>query len=226
MALRITCPYCSRKHELAEPYPLPGSDLHCWCGAGLSISYPAGLMDRLRKRGIRFQDDPLPGDLEDESSEIPSVGGAPVENINPLPTQKLDKPIAAPPELEEESPLQDLPALDIWKRLNTQETERPQAADPLAEEATIVMSKRQQALKAANALASEKSEEVSQLSRELEDTQVSASSSNASLSQATSKLKELNSECKQLTSANDVLVAAATVSEQRQNEMESELNIE
>ena len=149
MALRITCPYCSRKHELAEPYPLPGSDLHCWCGAGLSISYPAGLMDRLRKRGIRFQDDPLPGDLEDESSEIPSVGGAPVENINPLPTQKLDKPIAAPPELEEESPLQDLPALDIWKRLNTQETERPQAADPLAEEATIVMSKRQQALKAA-----------------------------------------------------------------------------
>jgi penicillin-binding protein 1A len=145
MALRITCPYCSRKHELAEPYPLPGSDLHCWCGAGLSISYPAGLMERLRKRGIRFQDDPTSDELaQDDSLETPSMGGAPVELSAPEPTRKLEKPVDRLPELEDEPSLQDLPALDIWERLNTNEP-----VDPLEEEATIVMSKRQQALKAA-----------------------------------------------------------------------------
>ena len=76
MALRITCPYCSRRHELAEPYPLPGSDLHCWCGAALSISYPAGLMERLRKRGIRFQGDADGEELEEDAfmdSAVPKL---------------------------------------------------------------------------------------------------------------------------------------------------------
>lgn len=106
-------------------------------------------MERLRKRGIRFQDDPLPGELEDENVEIPSVSGAPVETTNPLPTRKEEE--APPPGqsgLEKEPSLQDLPALDIWERLNTGEAEKSNA-DPMAEEATIVMSKRQEALKAA-----------------------------------------------------------------------------
>jgi penicillin-binding protein 1A len=148
MALRITCPYCSRKHELAEPYPLPGSDLHCWCGAGLSISYPAGLMERLRNRGIRFQDDPLPGELEEENLEVSSLSGAPAETTNPLPIKKEEAQPAGLSESENEPSLQDLPALDIWERLNNGEAENIEA-DPMADEATIVMSKRQNALKAA-----------------------------------------------------------------------------
>ena len=32
MALRITCPHCGNKHLLAEPFPKPGSELHCECG--------------------------------------------------------------------------------------------------------------------------------------------------------------------------------------------------
>ena len=161
MALRITCPYCSRKHELAEPYPLPGSDLHCWCGAALSISYPAGLMDRLRKRGIRFQGDPEPFEIEEESLERPSMGGAPVESSSPLPSQEdpnpssgldsrtSDDPGAGEARAGAEDSLQNLPALDAWERLNTNETDHPSDPPAAADDETIVMNQRQAALKAA-----------------------------------------------------------------------------
>lgn len=60
MALKITCPHCGRKHELNEPFPMPGTERHCACGRTLSISYPMGMIEKLRSGGKRFQDDPAP----------------------------------------------------------------------------------------------------------------------------------------------------------------------
>ncbi|MEC7240015.1 MAG: PBP1A family penicillin-binding protein [Myxococcota bacterium] len=167
MALKITCPYCSRRHELTEPYPLPGSDLHCWCGAALSISYPAGLMERLRKRGIRFQGDPELDSIDEE--EIPSVEP---DTARPMPTLPLpprpaaDEPLdaALPPRAAESSDLaaptllqgesvSKMPGLDAWNELKPGEgvpsaREPSSTATPLDEE-TVVMSQRQEALKLA-----------------------------------------------------------------------------
>ena len=51
MALKITCPHCGRKHPLDEPFPLPGSERQCDCGRTLSITYPVGMIEKLRTTG-------------------------------------------------------------------------------------------------------------------------------------------------------------------------------
>jgi len=56
MALKITCPHCGHPHRIGSPYPVPGTELQCQCGRVLSISYPKGMMDRLRERGETFSD--------------------------------------------------------------------------------------------------------------------------------------------------------------------------
>jgi penicillin-binding protein 1A len=61
VALKIACPHCSHPHRLSEPYPDPGSEVQCGgCGAALAITYPVGLVDRLRAKGARFLGDPAP----------------------------------------------------------------------------------------------------------------------------------------------------------------------
>ena len=61
MALKISCPHCGNPHRLREPYPDPGCEVQCEsCGATLAITYPVGLVDRLRAKGARFQSDPEP----------------------------------------------------------------------------------------------------------------------------------------------------------------------
>ena len=85
MALKITCPHCSRRHELKQPYPLPGSELHCWCGRALAISYPPGLMDRLRSRGVRFAGDPLPVDASEDETVMDFDARKAMEAMDPLP---------------------------------------------------------------------------------------------------------------------------------------------
>ena len=57
MALKITCPHCGNPLRLEEPYPLPGTERQCSCGRTLSISYPMGLMDALRRKGGRFAEE-------------------------------------------------------------------------------------------------------------------------------------------------------------------------
>ena len=139
MALRITCPYCERRHELAEPYPLPGSDLHCWCGAALSISYPAGLMERLRKKGIRFQGDPGPGELqEDEFTEEEVHSAVSLETASePL------APTSPEPKIEPQDPsLTNLPGLDNWERLPTNEIEQEPEFSSVHED-TVLMEDRE-----------------------------------------------------------------------------------
>ena len=125
MALKISCPHCSRRHELTAPYPLPGSEVHCWCGRGLSISYPAGLVERLRARGLKFQgdDDEQPAD----DSEI--------EVIEKTPTAPTPKP--------HPDALSNLPSLDAWERLPTQETQKSGGDDHYD---TVIMKGRQSAI--------------------------------------------------------------------------------
>lgn len=57
MALKITCPHCSHPRRLSSPYPLPGSEVHCRsCGRVLSISYPPGMVEKLRGKGATFSE--------------------------------------------------------------------------------------------------------------------------------------------------------------------------
>lgn len=83
MALKITCPHCGEPKKLEEPFPQPGTELQCLnCGRALAISYPPGMVGRLRERGVRFSDDPPPPDpsratdhrLQDRN---PPLGGLP-----------------------------------------------------------------------------------------------------------------------------------------------------
>lgn len=63
MALKITCPHCGQPRRLHSPYPLPGSEVHCRsCGRVLSISYPPGMVEKLRKKGVRFAEQVPLGD--------------------------------------------------------------------------------------------------------------------------------------------------------------------
>ena len=55
MALKITCPSCSERNRLEEPFPLPGAEVQCQqCARVLTISYPPGMVSKLRARGVRF----------------------------------------------------------------------------------------------------------------------------------------------------------------------------
>lgn len=61
MALKITCPSCGDPNRLAEPYPMPGAEVQCHaCGRALTISYPPGMVARLRARGVIFVDPAAP----------------------------------------------------------------------------------------------------------------------------------------------------------------------
>jgi len=64
MPLKLTCPNCGTPTRVSEPYPLPGVEIQCvGCATAMSVTYPPGVMDLLRKRGKTFMDDepaPLP----------------------------------------------------------------------------------------------------------------------------------------------------------------------
>lgn len=56
MPLKLPCPVCGRPTRLVEPYPLPGTEIQCYnCGTPLAITYPPGVVDKLKQRGKRFQ---------------------------------------------------------------------------------------------------------------------------------------------------------------------------
>jgi penicillin-binding protein 1A len=122
MALKITCPHCSRRHELKQPYPLPGSELHCWCGRALAISYPPGLMDRLRSRGVRFAGDPLPVDTSEDETVMEFDARKAMDAMESLPE----------PEEEEDSEADAVPRESYSKPAPTAplSDRPPQDADP------------------------------------------------------------------------------------------------
>ncbi len=135
MALRITCPHCGDKHRLAEPFPKPGSELHCACGHTLAISYPPGLTDDLRRRGKRFQGDlepvPIPHQPTEEEDAPTTLSGNYLDiarkydtTLDPLtgkPRQSLGdaarsnpgpntRPMTSPPGLRSEGLIPEPPA--------------------------------------------------------------------------------------------------------------------
>ena len=73
MPLKLACPHCGQPTRIDEPYPLPGERMACaHCGGGLTVTYPSGIVDELRRRGKRFVEvagqasphrppDPVPG---------------------------------------------------------------------------------------------------------------------------------------------------------------------
>ena len=58
MPLKLTCPTCSQPTRLSEPYPLPGAEIMCTsCGVAMTVSYPTGVIQKLRDRGKTFAED-------------------------------------------------------------------------------------------------------------------------------------------------------------------------
>ncbi|RME20262.1 MAG: hypothetical protein D6798_20860 [Deltaproteobacteria bacterium] len=94
MALKITCPHCGTVRRLAQPYPLPGTELQCaGCGRGLAISYPPGMVERMRAKGVRFDDpyaEPDPGGGEPAAEGTASPPGA-----GPASRQAATEPFSA-----------------------------------------------------------------------------------------------------------------------------------
>ncbi|MCB9777990.1 MAG: transglycosylase domain-containing protein [Alphaproteobacteria bacterium] len=73
MALKITCPHCGEIRRLSQPYPLPGTEVGCdGCGRSLAISYPAGMVDRMRDRGVRFDDPYADPPRSEPSTGVPT----------------------------------------------------------------------------------------------------------------------------------------------------------
>ncbi len=71
MALKITCPHCSHPHRLSSPFPVPGTELQCQCGRVLSVSYPKGMMAKLKAKGIDFVDPSAAGPHKPIAPDIP-----------------------------------------------------------------------------------------------------------------------------------------------------------
>lgn len=90
MPLSLPCPECGAKNPLDEPFPYPGAQLKCMtCGAGLAVSYPQGVMDKLRARGKRFQGDGVK----------PTAGITPMGARAPLDSSpQVPDPAAYPPD--------------------------------------------------------------------------------------------------------------------------------
>ncbi len=100
--------------------PQPGSELQCWCGRVLSISYPPGLVDKLRGQGVTFEGDlglsrPAPGDedeptaLLDRSPAALTIGaGAPVDEDAPTTILRRDD------EAEHEAPPIPQGRREVW----------------------------------------------------------------------------------------------------------------
>ena len=94
MALKISCPHCGTEHRVREPYPLPGAELHCQCGRTLAITYPKGLVARLRARGALFEEGK---DDEDTDVFARAPHGPPPDEAPPIdPTARLRPPTIRP----------------------------------------------------------------------------------------------------------------------------------
>ncbi len=87
MALSVTCPHCGEKTRLGEPYPLPGCERQCACGRPLVISYPVGMMQLLRERGARFDEEGEPSSAVARVavSRTPPMPAPPAHAAEPTP---------------------------------------------------------------------------------------------------------------------------------------------
>ena len=122
MSLKITCSKCKSPHVLREPLPLPGSQVHCsTCGLKMTMTYPVGLLDKLRSRGIKFQD-----------SELVDAPAASVISPNKEIASQKKSPSSSPkkrqpnPSSEKEAPqIQKKSKTKAKKRTSETDEERP-----------------------------------------------------------------------------------------------------
>lgn len=126
MALKITCPHCGAIRRLSQPYPVPGTELQCdGCGRGLAISYPKGMVDRMRGQGVRFHDP-----FADKPTPVPAPApAAPRADPGPPPASPAAGPLPPPPPLptaHRPAPLQPPPDDDR----TVVERHRPRPTDP------------------------------------------------------------------------------------------------
>ncbi|MBW2256919.1 MAG: hypothetical protein JRI25_20320, partial [Deltaproteobacteria bacterium] len=85
MPLRLTCPHCGNPQRLDEPFPLPGTEIQCAaCGAGLAVTYPDGVIEKLRERGKVFQSEESA--RQDAGSRAAAL--SPKAKVPPPPSQK------------------------------------------------------------------------------------------------------------------------------------------
>ena len=108
MALKITCPHCTHPHRLTDPYPSAGSEIQCGgCGRALAISYPPGLVERLRAKGARIQGDapaPMPpAPPVDPLPSRPTPSARPTEVASPAPSPRTE-PDVVPTQMRTPAP--------------------------------------------------------------------------------------------------------------------------
>ena len=99
MPIKTTCSKCRSPVPLLEPLPLPGDAIQCpACGASMIVSYPDGVVDRLRQKGKLFVgDDPQP-------KEPPQITQAPIEPEAPVPSSLEDEHTERIPEVRAPKP--------------------------------------------------------------------------------------------------------------------------
>ena len=120
MPLKLTCPHCGHPAKLVEPFPLPGAQVQCeGCGAGLAVSYPDGVVDRLKTRGRIFQSEESAAQETEQRAKgtrTPKAKRPPARSKAPLSHRAASKSAPKAPK----RPVVDPPS----------PTEVPTAADP------------------------------------------------------------------------------------------------
>ncbi len=132
MPLKLTCPKCGSPNRVGEPYPMPGDTVQCTnCAAPMLVSYPKGVIDKLRERGKTFAGDaskpptpvrraptpapPPPSGLRSkQASDVPKprVARPPKPTAPPAPTP-VDTREVAPTSVDRQPPAAQSTAPDV-----------------------------------------------------------------------------------------------------------------
>jgi len=100
MSLKITCPKCKSKQSIPQPLPLPGSTIQCIeCGQKISMTYPEGVIDKLRAKGLQFEGDtptntpPVRPKIHQKSQQTSNpTSAASSSKSKPSPSPKGERP--------------------------------------------------------------------------------------------------------------------------------------
>jgi len=96
MPLSLPCPQCRAKTPLHEPFPLPGTQLKCVaCGAGLAVSYPDGVVSKLKSLGKKFGESAVPDPTAwGNELDIPRAPAPPKPTRDRSTSREPDQPTA------------------------------------------------------------------------------------------------------------------------------------
>ena len=108
MPLRLTCPHCGNPQRLDEPFPLPGTNIQCEaCGATLAVTYPDGVIEKLRERGKAFQsEESARKESQYAAARAPKAEVPSPPSQKPLSYKAASTPAPKPPPVEEAAPTQ------------------------------------------------------------------------------------------------------------------------